>query len=107
MSNFMQWVTHGVKRGRFEMDSRAVRYLSIFFVTLTLIAACYLMLVSRTAAQGRHIEQLQVELFRFQRENEHMEVQIARASSISHLMERAIEAGFVPAERVEFLPLTE
>jgi hypothetical protein len=36
-----------------------------------------------------------------------MEVQIARESSISRLMERAIEAGFVPAERVEFLPLTE
>lgn len=107
MSDFMQWVTHGVKRGRFEMNSRAILYLSTFFVALTLVAACYLMLVSRTAAQGRHIEQLQVELFRLQRENEHMEVQIARESSISRLMERAIEAGFVPAERVEFLPLAK
>jgi cell division protein FtsL len=103
MSDFMRWVTHGVKRGRFEMDSRAVLYLSAFFVALTLVAACYLMLVSRTAAQGRHIEQLQVELFRLQRENEHMEVQIARESSVSRLMERALEAGFAPAEQVEFL----
>jgi cell division protein FtsL len=107
MSDFMQWVTHGVKRGRFEMDSRTAIYLSMFFIVLTLVAACYLMLVSRTAAQGRHIEQLQVDLFRLQRENEHLEVEIARESSISRLTERAVEAGFVPAEQVEFLSLAE
>ena len=107
MSDFMQWVTHGVKRGRFEMGSRAAIYLSTFFVVLTLVAASYLMLVSRTAAQGRHIEQLQVELFRLQRENEHLEVEIARASSVSHLMERADELGFVLAEQIEFLIMAE
>ena len=103
MSDFMQWVTHGIKRGRFEMSPRTALYVFALIVVLTLVAALYLMLVSRTAARGRHIEQLQMELFRLQRENEQLEVEIAREGSISRLRERAIELGFVPAERVEFL----
>lgn len=107
MSDFMQWVTHGVKRGRFEMDSRAALYLSALAVTLILVTALYLTLVSRTAAQGRHIEQLQADLFHLQRENEHLEVEIAEESAVSHLMKRALELGFAPAEQVEYLITTE
>ncbi|MCP4539062.1 MAG: hypothetical protein GY832_18155 [Chloroflexi bacterium] len=103
MSGFMQWVTHGIKRGRFEMDRRTASSLLAFAVAMTLVAAAYLMLVSQTAARGRHIQQLQVELFRLQRENEQLEVEIARESAISHLWERATEMGFTPAEHVEFL----
>jgi len=96
-------VTHGIKRGRFEMSSRAALYLFASVVVLTLVAALYLMLISRTAARGRHIEQLRVELFRLQRENEQLEVDIAREGSVSGLWGRAIELGFVLAEQVEFL----
>ncbi len=67
MSDFMRWVTHGIKRGQFEMNRRMAVYLFTFVVVLTLAAALYLMLVSRTAARGRRIQQLQVELFRLQR----------------------------------------
>ena len=103
MSDFMHWVTHGIKRGRFEVGPRTALYLCAFFVALTLVAALYLMLVSYTAARGRHIEQLQAELFRLQRENEQLELEIAREGSVSRLMERAAALGFAPAERVEFL----
>jgi len=103
MSDFMQWVTHGIKRGRFEMSPRAALYSFALVAGLTLVVALYLVLVSRTAACGRHIEQLQEELFGLQRENEQLEVEIARAGSISRLRERVIELGFVPAEWVEFL----
>nr|HID13238.1 hypothetical protein [Anaerolineae bacterium] len=107
MSDFMQWVTHGIKRGRFEMSPRTALYMFALVVMLTLVAALYLMVVSGTAARGRHIEQLQTELFRLQRENEHLEVEIAREGSISRLKERAIWLGLAPAERVEFLPLAD
>jgi cell division protein FtsL len=103
MPDFMQWVTHGIKRGRLEMDRRTAVYLFTFVVVLSLVAALYLMLVSRTAARGRHIQQLQVELFRLQRENEQLEVEIARQGSVPHVWERATDMGFVPAEQVEFL----
>ena len=106
MSDFTQWVTHGIKRGRFEVEPRAAIYSSAFVVALTLVATLYLMLVSQTAARGRHIEQLRTELYRLQRENEQLEVDVATASSTSRSLERAIELGFAPAERVEFLLLT-
>jgi hypothetical protein len=70
---------------------------------LVLVAGLYLALVSRTAAQGRRIEQLQMEVFRLQRENEQLAVEIAESSAIPVLMERASTLGFVPAEHVEFL----
>ena len=102
MSDFMQWVTHGIKRGRFEMGPRVVLCSFTLIVALTLVAALYLTLVSRTAARGRHIEQLRTELFQLRRENEQLEVEIARESSIAGLKERADELGFGPAEQLEF-----
>ena len=103
MANFVQWATHGIKRGRFEMDRRAAFYLFAPVIALTVVAALYLTLVSRTAARGRHIEQLRVELFRLQRENQQLEVELAGAASVSRLWERATGLGFVLAEQVEFL----
>jgi hypothetical protein len=108
MSDFMRWVTHGIKRDRFEMGPRMALYLFVFVAMLTLVAGLYLTLVSRTAARGRHIQQLQAELFRLRRENEQMEVDLASEGSVSRLWERAIELGFTPQEPVEFLqPVAE
>lgn len=104
-STFMEWVTHGIKRGRFEMGPRVVLRSFTLIVVLTLVAALYLTLVSRTAARGRHIEQLRTELFRLRRENEQLEVEIAREGSIARLEERADVLGFGLAEKLEFLDL--
>ena len=103
MSEFMLWVTHGIKRGRFEMSPRMALRVFVLVAVLTLVAALYLMLVSRTAAWGRHIQQLEAELFRLQRENEQLEVKLAREGSVTRLWERAMELGFTPAEDLEFL----
>ena len=104
----MRWVTHGIKPGRFEMNRRTILYVSVVVALLVVLATLYLMLVSQTAARGRRIEQLQAELFRLQRENEQLELEIAAESSVSRLWERAIELGFVPAEQVDFLsPMDE
>lgn len=103
MSSFLEWATHGVRRGRLELDSRPIVLLFTIGAVLVLVAGLYLALVSRTAAQGRRIEQLQMEVFRLQRENEQLAVEIAESSAIPVLMERASTLGFVPAEHVEFL----
>lgn len=107
MSDFMQWVTHGIKRGRFEMDRRTALCLITSVIVLTLVATLYLLLVSRTAARGRHIQQLQVELFRLQRENGQLGVDIAREGSVARLSERVEALRLAPAEQLEFLHLTE
>ena len=103
MSSFMQWVTHGIKRGRFEVNRRTALYLFAVVFVLTLVAVLYLMLVSQTAARGRRIEQLRRDLAWLEKENEHMEVQIADEGSISSLMRRAVENGFVRVEQVEYV----
>jgi cell division protein FtsL len=103
MSNFMQWVTHGIKRGRFEMSRRTLIYFAVVVTLLVLVATLYLMLVSHTAAQGRRIEQLRAELAWLKKENEQLEVEIAEAGSVSRLWGRALELGFVPADQVEYL----
>ncbi len=72
-------------------------------VLLVVVGVLYLLLVSHTAAQGRHIEDLQRTFFRLQRENAQLEVEIARASAISRLQQRADELGFVPAEQIEYI----
>ncbi|MGD8244086.1 MAG: hypothetical protein PVG25_01820 [Anaerolineae bacterium] len=103
MSDFLTWVTHGVKRGRFELDSRGAVIVVAAVALLVFVAAFYLALVSGTAAQGRYIERLQVEVFRLQRENEHTAVRIAEACAFPQVMSRAEALGFVPAQHVEFL----
>lgn len=103
MSDFMHWVTHGVKSDRFEMEPRVAIGLIVFVVAVTVVVALYLMLVGRTAAQGRHIERLQADLSRLQRENEALQMKIAQESTVPRLMERAIALGLVPVEQVEFL----
>lgn len=103
MADFLEWVTHGVKRGRFEMESRAAVGLSVVVGLITVVMALYLILISRTAARGRHIEGLQAEVFRLERENHHLTVEIAREGAVSRLQERTQDLGFVPAEDIQFV----
>jgi cell division protein FtsL len=103
MSDFVEWVTHGVKRGRLEMDSRSTVVFSVVAATLTVVMALYLIVISRTAACGRHIEELQADIFRLQRENQQLMVKIAEESGVSRVRERAQALGFVPAEEIEFV----
>ena len=107
MSHFLEWATHGVKRGRLDLRSRPTVVLTIVVVVMAVVAGVYLMLVSRTAAQGRRIEQLQTEIFHIQRENEQLAVEIAEVSAVPQLMERAVVLGFAAPERVEFLSVSE
>jgi len=103
LSYFMNWVTHGIKRGKSGVSRREACYLIAIVIGMTVVAGLYLMLVSETAAQGRHIQQLQEDLLRLERENEQLEVIVARQGAVSRLIIRARELGFVPAEQVEFL----
>ena len=101
MSDFVHWVTHGVKRGRFEIGPRTTRYVLALVGVLTSVAVLYLMLVSRTVARGRHIDQLRSQAVVLQRDNRHLEVQVAKESAVVRLFERARALGFGMAEAVE------
>ena len=99
-------ITRSAKSRRLELDRRTFLGALAVVAVVALVAALYLMLVSRTAAQGRHIQWLQSELSRLRRENEQLEVDVARESSVNRLMERAELLGFeYPSlDEVDFLP---
>ncbi len=103
MSDFLEWVTHGVKRRQLGMDSHAAVALSIVAGVLAMVTALYLILVGRIAARGRSIEGLKAEIFRLERENQHITVEIAAESAVFRLEERAEALGFVPAEEIEYV----
>jgi hypothetical protein len=107
MADFMQWMTHGVKRGRFAIAPQIMRGLAAFVVLATVLAVAYLLLVSQTAARGRHIEELREELFQVRRENEQLELQIAIESSVVWLRQRAAEKGYGQVGQTEFLVVGE
>lgn len=103
MSGFMELMRHGIKREGFEISRRTVSYLIAFLATGTLIVALHLILVSRTAVQGRRIEQLREDLYGLEMETEQLAVEIAEASSILKLLQRVEELDLSPAQHVEFL----
>lgn len=106
-NGFIERVTHGIRRGRFDLGPRSALRASVCVALLVSAAALYLLLVSDNAARGRRIEQLRVELLRLQRENEQLEVEIARQSSVTRLLERAAELGFVPVAEIDVMPIDQ
>ncbi len=104
-TSFANWVKHGIKRGRFEWDRQKAVYALAVILALTAAAALYLLLVSQTAVQGRHIEQLRSELLRLEADNEALQEKIAEAGSVPRLTQRATELGYIPvvAGQVEYL----
>jgi hypothetical protein len=96
-------MAHGIKRGKFELGRHQVQVIVASIVALTLVAFLYLTLVSSTAAQGRHVQELRAELLRLRMENEQLEIAVAKAGSVFRLAERAREMGFAPPEHVEYL----
>jgi hypothetical protein len=105
MSEFVDWLAHGIKEGRVTKDRRMLLRLSLCLVLLTAVAGTYLALVSRTAAQGRHIQQLEQELFDTRAENEHLEVLRAQEGSIQRLLRRAAAGNYVQADQVDYLTI--
>jgi cell division protein FtsB len=107
MSVLWQQRTHGVQRRR-EQDNRpiALLFLAIVVVAL-LLAAAYGALAGANAKLGAQVWKLEKDLVVQQRENQVLMVEIARLSSIPVLQERAIALGFVEANTVEYLEVTE
>ena len=106
MSDFMEWMRHGIKRDGLEMGQRTASYLIAFLAAGTLLIALHLLLVSRTAAQGRRVEQLRDDLYRLEMEHEQLQVEIAMESSILVLLKRVEELDLSPAEHADFLSST-
>lgn len=103
----MRSIVHGTKkRSGSQVSQRQMRYLLAAAVALTIVAGLYLVMVSRTAAKGRHIQSLQKELLELEQENEQLEVRVASEGDVSRLVQRSIELEYAPARQVEYLQVT-
>lgn len=106
MSDFADWIAHGIKHGGIAKDKRFLP-LVLGVLLLVLVAGSYLVLVSRTAEKGRDIQQLEDVLSDVRAGNEHLEVQLAMEGSVQGLLQRARGKNFILPDRVEFLTVPE
>jgi hypothetical protein len=72
---------------------------------LALLAAFYLALSSQTAVLGRRLQEMEAKRTLIVRENAYLRDQIARATAVSELMERALAASYVTTSTVLFVPV--
>lgn len=87
----------GRSRDWLEMDRRTFMAALTMVIVVAMVAALYLLVVSRTASQGRRIQSLRRSLADVERSNAHAEIRIARAASAHALLSRAIDLGLAPA----------
>jgi hypothetical protein len=106
MPDLADWVAHGIKQSGLTKDKRLVP-LAVCVLLMVLVGGSYLVLVSRTAGEGRDIQRLEDELSDLRVGNEHLEVQLATEGSVQGLLQRAKGKGFILADKVEFLTIPE
>jgi len=103
MPDLADSVAHGIEQDQPVSGRRAFLRLLLLVLVLSVVAGSYLAIVSHTAGQGRHIQQLEKDLFDVRAENQHIEVQLAEEESVQRLLKRAQEEGFVVPDEVEYL----
>jgi len=107
MSVLWQQRTHGVQK-RKEQENRSVALLFLAVVVAAVVlAAAYVALAGMNARLAADIWSLEQDLVVQQRENQLLMMEISRLSSIPVLQQRAVALGYVEADTVEYMELTE
>lgn len=107
MSVLWQQRTHGVPRRQGQLN-RALALLFVAAVLLiSVLGATYLSLVASNVRLSREIWHMEQALVQLERDNQAYMVEIARLSSIPVLQERSVALGYVPAETVDYIRITE
>ncbi len=100
-----QLESHGSKRSGLPVGSVALR-LTLVVALLSLLAGLFLLQASEIAVTARRVEALRQKRDDLRRENADLLDQIAVEGSIPSLQDRAAKLGLVPANQVEYLPVT-
>ncbi len=107
MSVLWQQRTHGVQK-RKERENRSIAFLFLAVVVAVLIlAGAYVALAGANAKLAAQVWEWERELVTEQRESQVLMMEISRLSSIPMLQQRAVALGYVEADTVEYLELTE
>ncbi len=104
MNRFSRWATH-VKRSGWSGRQVAVR-LGLIVLLVGLVAWLYLVQASQMSTVGRRLETMREQYDQLERENAELLYQISQEANIVRLQQRSAEMGLIPAEAVEYLPVT-
>ncbi|MCD4738244.1 MAG: hypothetical protein K8R89_03170 [Anaerolineae bacterium] len=107
MSVLWQQRTHGVQRQKEQQTRAAARFFLLIFVALLVLAGAYATLAAANVKLGEEVWDQEKELVSGERENQFLIIEIARLSSIPELQRRATELGYVPADAVDYIWVTE
>ncbi len=97
--------THGTKQPSRPVGPVALRA-GLLLTLAALLAGLYLGQASEIATTARRIEMLKQQQADLQAQNAELLDQIAIEGSVPRLQERAAKLGFVPAQQVDYLPVT-
>jgi hypothetical protein len=106
LARFSRWAGHAVKHTEWNLNPRTALSGLALVGGLALLAAFYLALSSQTAVLGRRLQEMEEERVLIIRDNAYLRDQIARAASVSELMQRALVARYVTTGTVLFVPVT-
>ncbi len=107
MSVLWQKQTHGVQKRKEQVDRTIALFFLAIVAVVTLLGAAYLSLAAANVHLARQIWQLEETLAAGERANQALMIEVARLSSIPVLQQRSIALGYIPAENVDFLKVTE
>jgi len=91
-------IIHAYKQAPWRVQRQYVGAFLLAVIVLSLVAALYLDLSSRTTLAGREIQELQVEITTLQRSNADLETELANLTSSAVMQQRAVELGYRPVK---------
>lgn len=91
-------IIHAYKQAPWRVQRQYVGAFLLAVIVLSLVAALYLDLSSRTTLAGREIQELQVEITNIQRSNADLETELANLTSSAVMQQRALELGYRPVK---------
>lgn len=107
MSVLWQQRTHGVQRRKATADRTVALFFLSVIVVVTLFSAAYLSLLASNVSLSRRVWEMESDFVTWERTNNALMVEIARAGAIPVLQERSIAMKYVPVESVDFMQITE
>jgi len=87
---------HAYKQAPWRVQRQYVGVFLLAVVGMSMIAALYLEVTARTAAAGREIQEMRVEITTIQRVNADLETQLAKLTSSAEMERRAVDLGYRP-----------
>ncbi|GAB4450091.1 MAG: hypothetical protein OHK0041_11780 [Anaerolineales bacterium] len=91
-------IIHAYRQAPWRVQRQYVGAFLLTVVVLSLVAALYLDVTSRTALAGREIQALRAEIAALQRSNADLETELANITSSAVMQRRALELGYRPVQ---------